>query len=1197
MKFRGGGGGGGGEALLLLLLLLGRCSCTSPGRRVCQGMSNQLTLLGTRDNHYDNMVRMYANCSVVLENLEITYTLEHQDLSFLQSIQEVGGYVLIAMNEAPIIPLVSLRLIRGQNLYENRFALLVMSNYNRNHSSADATYTGGLTQLQLSSLTEILRGGVKMIYNPLLCNVETIQWWDILDKDSNPSIDLKMDTFTSSCEKCDPGCVNGSCWAPGPDHCQRFTKLQCAEQCSGRCRGPKPIDCCNEHCAAGCTGPRATDCLACKDFNDDGTCKDACPPLTLYDPKTHQVVNNPKAKFTFGATCVKACPHNYVVTGGSCVRSCSAGMYEVEEDGAQRCKACEGPCPKACDGVGVGALINTMAVNASNIESFRNCTKINGDVSFIETSFTGDAHYKIPPMDLAKLEYFRTVKEITGFLLIQSWPENLTSLSVFENLQIIRGRTTRIHHSLAVVRAKHLRWLGLRSLKEVSAGRVVMRDNPQLCYTRSDQWNRFFRSKDQIVIMRNNSPPDVCEQQNRTCDSECTDEGCWGPGPAMCVSCRHFNRGGRCVALCHLLQGEPREVEVNGSCVECHPECVLQTGVLTCRGPGPDQCSLCAHFKDGPHCVLRCPHGVLGDGDALIWKYPDRKGQCQPCHQNCTQGCSGPGLSGCTGTATHSTLAAAVVGGLLIAVIVSLVIFVLLRRRRIRKKRALRRLLQEKELVEPLSPSGEAPNQALLRILKETEFKKIRVLGSGAFGTVFKGLWIPEGENVRIPVAIKVLREATSPKANKEILDEAYVMASVDHPHVCRLLGICLTSSVQLVTQLMQYGCLLDYVRHHRDQIGAQWLLNWCVQIAKGMNYLEERHLVHRDLAARNVLVKTPNHVKITDFGLAKLLTSDEKEYQADGGKVPIKWMALESILQWTYTHQSDVWSYGVTVWEVMTFGSKPYDGIPAGKVTSVLERGERLPQPPICTIDVYMLMVKCWMIDPSSRPRFRELVTEFSKMARDPSRYLVIQGELPSPSDSRFYSRLLSSDDMEDVVDADEYLLPNNGLSNHDNRPCNATAGRPVRENSVALRYITDPTHNSPDEDGFFGHEYMNQSLSETSQSSRLSEVLNPHYEDLSQGWGTALLPSPLEDLKSADLNPFGPVPGGPEYLNTAQNSLPLAASDILDNPDYQANFLPQATPSATNTTSLPGNGLFLPAAENLEYLGLGAALHAPVR
>ncbi|XP_037550112.1 melanoma receptor tyrosine-protein kinase [Nematolebias whitei] len=376
-------------------------------------MSNQLTLLGSHDNHYNKMVKMYSNCSVVLENLEITYTLEHHDLSFLNSIKEVGGYVLIAMNEVPTVPLSNLRLIRGQSLYDGRFALLVMSNYN-NNSSASISYTSGLRQLLLSNMTEILTGGVKVIHNPLLCNVETIQWSDIVDKTRNPVMQMVMETIPQHCEKCDPGCFNGSCWAAGPEHCQKFTKLLCAQQCDIRCFGPNPGDCCNKHCAAGCTGPHATDCLACRDFNDDGTCKDACPPMKIYNKKNQVVMNNPSAKYTYGATCVKACPDNYVVTEGSCVRSCSTGSYETQENGVQICKPCEGPCPKACDGIGFGSLTNTMAVNSSNIDSFRNCTTINGNIIFIKPSFSGDPHYHIPPMDPEKLENFRTLKEITG---------------------------------------------------------------------------------------------------------------------------------------------------------------------------------------------------------------------------------------------------------------------------------------------------------------------------------------------------------------------------------------------------------------------------------------------------------------------------------------------------------------------------------------------------------------------------------------------------------------------------------------------------------------------------------------------------------------------------------------------------------------------------------------------------------------
>ncbi|XP_016119741.1 epidermal growth factor receptor [Sinocyclocheilus grahami] len=148
-----------------------------------------------------------------------------------------------------------------------------------------------------------------------------------------------------------------------------------------------------------------------------------------------------------------------------------------------------------------------------------------------------------------------------------------------------------------------------------------------------------------------------------------------------------------------------------------------------------------------------------------------------------------------------------------------------------------------------------------------------------------------------------------------------------------------------------------------------------------------------------------------------------------------------------------------------MTFGSKPYDGIPAREIADILEKGERLPQPSICTIDVYMIMVKCWMIDADSRPHFRELVAEFSKMARDPSRYLVIQGDdhmfQPSLTDSKFCMTWISTEDMDGVVDAEEYLLPNKRFFNQSQPPpmpqYHNTADNYT--NGVMLRYITDPT------------------------------------------------------------------------------------------------------------------------------------------
>ncbi|XP_048019191.1 epidermal growth factor receptor [Megalobrama amblycephala] len=1208
------------EIGLIFTLLLSWSFCATPEKKVCQGANNKLALLGTVDDHYQILVKMYSNCTVVLENLEITYMAEKHDLSFLRSIQEVGGYVLIGINSAPSIPLENLRIIRGHSLYDDKFALAVLSNFN-------SSIGQGVNQLPLTSLTEILKGGIKFTGNNHLCNVETIQWTDILNMKSQPKIEELVPNLARQCKKCDPSCHNGSCWGPGPQNCQTMTKVICAEQCSGRCKGPKPIDCCNEHCAAGCTGPKPTDCLACKDFQDEGTCKDACPRLMLYDPNTHQLAPNPDGKYSFGATCIKICPHNYVVTDhGACVRTCSPGTYEVDEGGVRKCKKCDGLCPKVCNGLGMGPLTSVLSINASNIDSFENCTKISGGVTILPTTFRGDQHTKTPVLDPVKLNVFRTVKEITGYLVIQQWPESMSSLSAFENLEVIRGRTKQQGaFSFAVTQTK-ITHLGLRSLREISDGDVVIGHNQHLCYTSRDHWKRLFKSEHQSVRVSANANAATCANRNSTCDEMCTTDGCWGPGPTMCFVCKHYSRKKHCVASCNLLAGEPREYEVNKTCVECDPECLLMNDTQTCTGPGPDKCAACANYKDGPHCVPRCPQGVPGEKDILIWKYADVMRVCQPCHENCTQGCTGPDLKDCKDFKSSGLpmIAAGVVGGLLAFVILALGVAVLFRRRHIRRKRTLRRLLQERELVEPLTPSGEAPNQALLRILKETEFKKIKVLGSGAFGTVYKGLWVPEGENVKIPVAIKVLREATSPKANKEILDEAYVMASVDHPHVCRLLGICLTSTVQLITQLMPYGCLLDYVRENKDNIGSQHLLNWCVQIAKGMNYLEDRHLVHRDLAARNVLVKTPQHVKITDFGLAKLLNADEKEYHADGGKVPIKWMALESILHRTYTHQSDVWSYGVTVWELMTFGTKPYDGIPASEIAEVLEKGERLPQPPICTIDVYMIMVKCWMIDAESRPRFRELIAEFTKMARDPPRYLVIQGDdrmhLPSPSDSKFYRSLMSGE-LDEAVDADEYLVPNHSFFSSPSTSrtqllhsvslnssignCHSRNGNgvPGRENSMVLRYIPDPTERFHEGD-FQPAPGWNESQKqhwELSQQKReyinqnetlMSNMTNPIYQHPGPSRTIPHSTSALDETEEEYLNCFKSpaVAAPPEYLNTSHTQLlsgqPFFSmqgfnpQNSMDNPDYQQDFCPLELKTHTNG--------HLPAAENAEYMGL---------
>uniref|UniRef100_A0A672LC74 Receptor protein-tyrosine kinase n=1 Tax=Sinocyclocheilus grahami TaxID=75366 RepID=A0A672LC74_SINGR len=924
-----------------------------PTSKVCTGTKNALSSTGSPVQHYNNLKERYTGCEIVMGNLEITQMESDLDFSFLGSIREVTGYILIAMNQFSRLPLDQLRVIRGSSLYEKEWALSVFHNFD-SHS--------GLEDLGLTNLTEILEGGVQIVHNRNLSYAPWINWRDIV-RDSVARIQIQNNGRRGSC---DSACRE-FCWGPRKDQCQKLTKTVCAPQCHGHCFGTNPNECCHTECAGGCIGPRDTDCFACRHVNHSGACVPHCPWPLVYNRQTFQLEPNSEAMYQYGSICVPKCPGHFIVDGSACVSSCPPGKKDKKKNGIKQCEPCIGLCPKVCEGTGAS---HRQTVDSSNIDSFINCTKIQGSLHFLILGIKGDVYHNIPPLEPEKLKVFNTVREITGIEITVD-----LSLPSFIFLFLIYFILSIRPFSLLVMKIPSLTSLGLRSLHEISDGSVYITQNKNLCYHHTVDWSQIcgklsFPLTGECILL----------EEGHVCDPLCSAAGCWGPGPEQCLSCRIHSRHGTCVSHCNLYSGEPREFATeNGECLACHPECLPQNGKQTCQGKGADQCVACSNLMDGPHCVSTCPNGVNGEKGQTIFKYPNAEGHCKPCHLNCTRGSQIAGI------------AVAVFAGIIVLLALFVLGMLYHRGLIIRRKRALRRYLESGESMEPLDP-GEKGTKVHARILKPQELRKGKLLGYGVFGTVNKGFWIPEGDSVKIPVAIKIIQDRSGRQTFTEITDHMLAMGSLDHPYIVRHLGICLGTSLQLVTQLNPHGSLLQHLRQHKDSLDPQRLLNWCVQIAKGMYYLEEHCIAHRNLAARNVLLKSEYIVQISDFGVVDLLYPDDKKYVYSEHKMPIKWMALESILFRRYTHQSDVWSYGVTVWEMMSYGAEPYASMHPHDVPGLLEKGERLAQPQICTIDVYMVMVKCWMIDENVRPTFKELANEFTRMARDPPRYLVVK-------------------------------------------------------------------------------------------------------------------------------------------------------------------------------------------------------------
>ncbi|XP_054708065.1 hepatocyte growth factor receptor-like [Uloborus diversus] len=258
------------------------------------------------------------------------------------------------------------------------------------------------------------------------------------------------------------------------------------------------------------------------------------------------------------------------------------------------------------------------------------------------------------------------------------------------------------------------------------------------------------------------------------------------------------------------------------------------------------------------------------------------------------------------------------------------------------------------------------------------------VIGQGHFGCVYKGELRQPGSEESVQVAVKTLHNSVSSPAQDvdAFLQEGLMMKDFQHDNVLSLVGVCFFEgerrSPVVVIPYMHNGDLHSYIRDEGNTPTVKDLLNFGVQIAAGMSYLAELKFVHRDLAARNCMLSGEGTVKVADFGLSRDIY--ERDYYSSDNKktkLPVKWMAPESLEKGTYTTKTDVWSYGVVLWELMTRGVTPYPDVDNWDILQYLKSGRRMPQPSYCPDLLYEIMLRCWLEDSKDRPTFSELEAE----------------------------------------------------------------------------------------------------------------------------------------------------------------------------------------------------------------------------